>query len=57
MARKIKRHAQLIGDYSFFIVLPKHWVLDNRIDEDPTVFIELKNRKTLIVTPAKEGQK
>jgi hypothetical protein len=45
MARKIKRHAQLIGDYSFFIVLPKHWVLDNRIDEDPTVFIELKNEK------------
>ncbi|MCL4345591.1 MAG: hypothetical protein M1496_04435 [Candidatus Thermoplasmatota archaeon] len=57
MARKIKRHAQLIGDYSYYVSLPKHWVLDNRIDEDPTVFIELKNRKTLIVTPAKEGQK
>ncbi len=57
MARKIKRHANLIGDYSFFVVLPKSWVLDNRIDEHPSVFIELKNRKTLIVTPAKEGQK
>ena len=57
MGRKIKRNAQLIGDYSFFVVLPKSWVLDNSIDEDPTVLIELKNRKTLIVTPGKEGQK
>ena len=56
MGRKIKRHAQLIGDYSFFIVLPKSWVMDNAINEEPTVLIELKNRKTLIVKPAKEGQ-
>lgn len=56
MGRKIKRHAQLIGDYSFFVVLPKSWVMDNAINEEPTVLIELKNRKTLIVTPAKEGQ-
>lgn len=56
MGRKIKRHAQLIGDYSFFVVLPKSWVMDNAINEEPTVLIELKNRKTLIVKPAKEGQ-
>ena len=57
MARKIKRHAQLIGNYSYYVSLPKHWILDNRIDEDPTVFIELKNRKTLLITPAKEGRR
>ena len=57
MRRKIKRNAQWIRDYSFFVVLPKSWVVDNCLDEDPTVLIELKNRKTLIVTPAKEGQK
>jgi hypothetical protein len=54
MARKINRKAQQIGTYSYYIALPKHWILDNRVDLKRNVKIEVKNKKTLIIT-APEG--
>lgn len=50
MARKINRKAQLLGTYSYYVALPKHWILDNRVDLNHNVKIEVKNKKTLIIT-------
>ena len=57
MIIKTKRKLQKVNRYSMWVSLPKQWIRDNDLNFAGAEVLVENHKRTLKITPVKEGQK